>query len=224
MRQVVCRARIRRVLAREMRAMPVAAGVVELEGVQERTMEFNCPTCQTKLRVSDERQNPKVRCRACGTIFRPLDLPGSSGPPLSSPAAPARPPFNPAPQPSRSFETPFESSSASTSARDSFGSPTSPAPAAPRPVITPRRTQGSKRGGWGIMFFIILMLLSRGPRLLRNFNRQPAPPPPVQIDHDKLMRQLREMRERAEAEELGDMPTSPEGADPNQVPVDGEAP
>ena len=36
-------------------------------------MEFNCPTCQTKLRVSDELQNPRVRCRACGNIFRPLE-------------------------------------------------------------------------------------------------------------------------------------------------------
>lgn len=182
-------------------------------------MEFNCPTCQTKLRVSDELQNPKVRCRACGTIFRPLESGGSISP---SPTPPVAPQVNRFPDQPKPAESPFASTS--QPGRDSFGSPTPSAPTRPRPVVTPRSAAPGKRGGWGIILFIILMLLSRGPRLLRNFQRQPAPPPPVQIDDDEVLRRLREVQERAKLKEADDLPELPNVVNPVDLQLNGEAP
>ena len=57
------------------------------------------------------------------------------------------------------------------------------------------------------------MVLSRAPRLLKNFNRQPAPPPPVQID-DEFLRQLEDNLERADSNDgANDPPTLPDGVD-----------
>ena len=33
-------------------------------------MEFDCPECAKRLRIADDRANPKVRCTNCGHIFR----------------------------------------------------------------------------------------------------------------------------------------------------------
>jgi predicted Zn finger-like uncharacterized protein len=201
-------------------------------------MEFNCPTCQTKLRVSDERENPKVRCRACGTIFRPLESKGT-GRPMPSQASPASPQVNPSPQKNpfqdeqNSAASPFGSvpnSDRGVSSASAAPRATSSAPAAPGPVISPRSASSGKKGGWGILFFIALMVLSRAPRLLRNFQRQPAPPPPVQIDDD-ILRQFEEGIDRDEFEQDEELPTLPEGVeledlnqDLNRLETDGEAP
>ncbi len=161
-------------------------------------MEFYCPNCQTMLRVAGEHQNPKVRCRACGTIFRPLDA-GDTRQPVP-PQAAAQPPVNP-------FQTAAPPAAASVGSappvtQDDWGPvtpsrseatapptpPASRAPASPGPVISPRSSKGGKGSGWGILFFIALMVLSRAPRLMRNFQRDP-PPAPVEID-DGVLRQL----------------------------------
>jgi hypothetical protein len=88
-------------------------------------------------------------------------------------------------------------------------------------VITPRPTSGGKKGGWGIVFFIALMVLSRAPRLWKNFRADPPPPPPVQIDDD-FLRQLEQDLDFAEAKDDDEeMPALPDGVeldDPNQDP------
>lgn len=189
-------------------------------------MEFNCPTCQTKLRVADEQRNSRVRCRACGTIFRPLESGGSSRPPIHSPGSSAAPPGSSFSGGSGSSASSFEA--APKPGRDRFSAPDSPAPPSSRPVITPRAESTSRsssrggKGGWGIIFFIILMLLSRGPRLLRNFNRQPAPPPPVQIDHDEVMRRLRQQIDETKSDEEDNLPELPAAVDSIDVDLDGD--
>jgi hypothetical protein len=43
-------------------------------------MEVRCPQCAQRLRYSDVLKNPTLRCRPCGTIFRPADLGKSDDP------------------------------------------------------------------------------------------------------------------------------------------------
>lgn len=187
-------------------------------------MEFNCPTCQTKLGVSDELENPKVRCRVCGTIFRPFESDGASRPNPQSQASPSPSQVNPFPDQPRPTVSPSPFESTSPPKRDSFSPSTSPVPARPRPVITQQANQRRRKGGWGIAFFVILMILSRAPRLWRNFQRKPAPPAPIVIDHDEIMRQFEDRIEKARQMENEDIPESPAGGDPADVNPDGEAP
>ena len=192
-------------------------------------MEFNCPTCQTKLGVSDDLDNPKVRCRVCGTIFRPFESGGAAPADpeyQASPAASQVNPFHIEPKPTESpssveVNPPLE--------RDNF--PTL------EPPLRPRTTQQkSRRGGWGIAVFIIFMLLSRVPRMLRNFEREePQPqlqPDPFLIDHE-MRRNIRELRERKEQNkalledrqrQLNEQELLPDGADPGNRIIEQEFP
>mgnify|MGYP003573703037 CR=1 FL=1 len=159
-------------------------------------MEFNCPTCQTRLRVSDELQNPKVRCRACGTIFRPLESSHTNRPqtaaqpsPYVSPSPSPNPFSDPVRQDASTPVSPY--SAPANSGTERANRRRSSTPASPGPVISPRSSSGGKKGGgWGILFFILLMVLSRAPRLWRNLQAPPAPKPaPVRVNDD-VMRQL----------------------------------
>jgi len=54
--------------------MPMVSGHAKLAhdvSQREKTkMEFGCPECSKRLRIPNDRVNPKVRCTNCGHIFR----------------------------------------------------------------------------------------------------------------------------------------------------------
>ena len=195
-------------------------------------MEFNCPTCQTKLGVSDELADPKVRCRVCGTIFRPFESGVANRPNPQSQASPSPSQVSPFPGVPESTTSSFPFESKALPEHDDFTSSTSPIPIprASRPVITPRPQQNRGRnGGWGIMIFIVFILLTRAPRILRNFMREPEPPAPIQIDHDEIRRELNEIieeneRRENERRENEVLPKLPDGADPTELNFELESP
>lgn len=160
-------------------------------------MEFNCPTCQTKLGVSDDLDNPKVRCRVCGTIFRPFELGATPADPQHqvSPTASPVNPFHVEPKPTAS-----PSSIEVNPPLDRQNFPAASTVPTSRPLRPRPARQKSGRGGWVIAAFIIFMVLSRVPRMFRNFEREePQPQPaPFVIDHDEMRRNIRELGERNE--------------------------
>jgi len=193
--------------------------------LEERKMEFNCPTCQTKLGVSDELVNPKVRCRECGTIFRPRESGGASQPTSPSQASPylsQESPYPDDPEPT-AYTSPFDAKSPPEV--DDFTPATSPAPIPERPIVTERPQQERRKGGgWGIAIFIIFILLTRVPRMWRNFQRDPAPPAPIEIDHDELRQRLDKIIEESRRIENEGLPQLPEGADPTDINSELESP
>ena len=73
------------------------------------------------------------------------------------------------------------------------------------------------------------MIISRGPRLFRNFQRQQPQPAPIAIDQDEMQRRLDILAEEIEQIEEGwqleneDLPELPDGADPDKLIFDEEA-
>ena len=121
-------------------------------------MEFRCPECAKRLRIPDGRANPTVRCGNCGHVFRPLEAAGrAASTPQVEEPAQTSPPE---PQPNQVVITrEFDSSSA-------------------------RRFSGS---GFGVAFFILMLLLTIGPRLAEHFFDHPKEEEvPVRLDDQDL--------------------------------------
>ena len=58
-------------------------------------IEFNCPSCQRRFKVSDELAGRSAKCKVCGTTFT---VPVPAAPPEMTPSAaapPTAPPVNP---------------------------------------------------------------------------------------------------------------------------------
>jgi hypothetical protein len=73
------------------------------------------------------------------------------------------------------------------------------------------------------------MLIIKGPRLFRNFQRDQPQPAPIAVDQEEMIRDLEDLREaRERIEQLRpeneDVPQLPDGADSSELIFDEEAP
>ena len=174
-------------------------------------MEFPCAGCGKRLRVPDTARNPKVRCPRCGYIFRPFAGKQvvaaqvvEEQPPASSRSSVSSSPRPAARLPSESRPTPTRSTSSPA------GTTRKPSAQSTKPVSTPKKSAG----GFGIGFFILLMVLSRAPRMLeRLFDKEDPPPAPVEVEMDPLI--LEAVKKAAEGNE------EEQPIDENGLPEDG---
>ena len=120
-------------------------------------MEVRCPQCTQRLRYSDVLKNPLLRCRACGTTFRPAELAASV--PDSRSAAEV------------------ENASRLRELYQHAGEPREPEPTVSAPA--PERSSGIGKGVGTFGVIALLIAFKVGPRLMREiFRERPAPPPP----------------------------------------------
>ena len=134
-------------------------------------MEFNCPDCGKRLRSPDHLKNPLVRCRTCGATFRPREK-GDTPPPVAIQTAsmPVRPPE------AESLANPWSTRQ------------TTAGPAASTTLAK----------GFGVVGFVLLILLAKAPRLVKLFEREAPPPPaPAQVRDDEL-RAIQQILEEAQ--------------------------
>lgn len=145
-------------------------------------MEFNCPNCGKRLRAPDHLRNPLVRCRTCGTAFRPreqAEVPVAAEV-VERRAAPVRSdkirPVEPTPLPK-------------------------PFPAFPTTTNIPSPTQQSRgMKGLGAAIAILFVLLAKAPRLVRLMVHQQPPPLPHAVPMPREERDFHPPAERINKE------------------------
>lgn len=132
-------------------------------------MEVSCENCDQRLRVPDGLRAARIRCRACGHEF---EVSSASNQPEQSLAAAEQPDIavdrEEENQQLREF---LERTAAERSAANKSGTGT--------------------KAGWSAIAFILLLLVTKGPKLWKLFQvRKPAKPAPAQRFEPREQRPL----------------------------------
>ena len=158
-----------------------------------QSVETRCPDCSKRLRLPETYSGQRIRCRNCGSVFRPVerDLQGAIEVPYAAAADEVSPRSAPAPSPARS----------------------------PRPTATRSRGGG---GGFGIAIIIGIVLFRGIPGLFKMLGdkdrRKLAPVEIRDEDLHELQDALRQLEKQPKADAGDDL----EGGllDPNEPPGD----